>query len=89
MYHPAAALRQASLKQTLFTDMQGVPTALTEARALRVADQARGDPTAASALAQSPVAPEFPAVRSDPEPATDTTADAGVESDPTAQLGLF
>ena len=35
MYHPAAALHQGSLKQTLFADMQGVPRALTEARALR------------------------------------------------------
>lgn len=89
MYHPAAALRQAALKQTLFTDMQGVPTALTEARALRAADQARGEPPAAIAPAPSQVAPEPPAIRPDSEPATDVTADAGVESDPTSQLGLF
>jgi hypothetical protein len=35
------------------------------------------------------VAPELPAALSDPESATGTIADAGVESDPTAQLSLF
>ena len=32
MYHPAAALHQASLRETLFRDMRGLPTALLAAR---------------------------------------------------------
>jgi uracil-DNA glycosylase len=35
MYHPAAALRQGSLKETMLADMSGVPEALLEARARR------------------------------------------------------
>ena len=33
MYHPAAALHQASLRETLFRDMRGLPAALLDARA--------------------------------------------------------
>ncbi|MDH4334202.1 MAG: uracil-DNA glycosylase [Chloroflexota bacterium] len=32
MYHPAAALHQSSLRETLFTDMRGLPAALLAAR---------------------------------------------------------
>jgi DNA polymerase len=32
MYHPAAALHQASLRETLFNDMRGLPAALLAAR---------------------------------------------------------
>jgi hypothetical protein len=32
MYHPAAALHQASLRETLFRDMRGLPAALLAAR---------------------------------------------------------
>ncbi len=32
MYHPAAALHQAALRETLFRDMRGLPSALLEAR---------------------------------------------------------
>jgi uracil-DNA glycosylase family 4 len=35
MYHPAAALRQGSLKETMQADMAGVPEALIEARRRR------------------------------------------------------
>lgn len=35
MYHPAAALRAGSLKQTMLEDMCGLPTALIEARVKR------------------------------------------------------
>lgn len=37
MYHPAAALRQGSLKQTMLDDMTGIPAALLESRARRAA----------------------------------------------------
>jgi DNA polymerase len=32
MYHPAAALHQASLRETLFADVRGLPAALLTAR---------------------------------------------------------
>jgi hypothetical protein len=32
MYHPAAALHQSSLRETLFADMRGLPAALLAAR---------------------------------------------------------
>ena len=35
MYHPAAALRQASLKETMERDMAAIPDALIRARAAR------------------------------------------------------
>jgi DNA polymerase len=35
MYHPAAALRQGSLRQTMLEDMAGIPAALIESRARR------------------------------------------------------
>ena len=33
MYHPAAALHQASLRETLFHDVRGLPSALLATRA--------------------------------------------------------
>jgi uracil-DNA glycosylase family 4 len=52
MYHPAAALRQGSLKQTMLADMCGLPDALIEARGRR--------PPSVSAT------PELPAFESEP-----------------------
>ena len=82
MYHPAAALRQGSLKETLFRDMEGVPSALLEARRLRAE---RPAPLAAGESAEAK-----------PVSAGDATASSGfgpgresVESDPTDQLDLF
>ena len=46
MYHPAAALHQASLRETLFRDMRGLPAALLAAREALGA----GSPTADDAL---------------------------------------
>jgi DNA polymerase len=62
MYHPAAALHQGSLKQTLFADMAGVPAALTEARALRTA----APEPAAAAEAEAPASAPEVAAESDP-----------------------
>ncbi len=39
MYHPAAALRQNSLRQTMLADMAGVPEALLEARRRRAGQE--------------------------------------------------
>jgi uracil-DNA glycosylase family 4 len=44
MYHPAAALHQQSLRQTLFDDMRAVPAALVDARADRE-ERRRAGPT--------------------------------------------
>ena len=37
MYHPAAALRQGSLKETMLVDMAGLPEVLIESRERRAA----------------------------------------------------
>ena len=42
MYHPAAALRQNSLRETMLDDMAGIPEALLESRARRT--EAGGEP---------------------------------------------
>ena len=105
MYHPAAALHQGSLKQTLLGDMQGVPQALTEARALRVASAGAGageardarnaEPTSAPGSSYAVAGPDAVALQApemDPPSASvshETPALADAEFDPTAQLGLF
>lgn len=77
MYHPAAALHQGSLKETLFRDMAGVPAALLEARTGRID-------------AAGPAAPANPggSLEDKPGELADAPAIPG-ESDPTAQLPLF
>jgi DNA polymerase len=50
MYHPAAALHQASLRDTLFRDVRGLPAALLAAR------RALGDERAATEEAEEAVA---------------------------------
>lgn len=77
MYHPAAALHQGSLRETLFGDMAGVPAALLEARAGRIEDPARTE----AGYPRDAMDEELS------EPA-DALADPG-KSDPTAQLPLF
>jgi uracil-DNA glycosylase family 4 len=59
MYHPAAALHQASLRDTLFHDLRGLPAALVAARAAIEADRAANSEaaTAAAAVASSVAAP--------------------------------
>jgi uracil-DNA glycosylase family 4 len=70
MYHPAAALHQGSLKQTLFADMQGVPAALTEARAVRSAGRAPQDPVGTTAAPEaSTLAPAPPLISAATSPA--------------------
>jgi uracil-DNA glycosylase family 4 len=60
MYHPAAALHQASLRETLFRDIRGLPAALLDARG--ALDNERAATFQAEAMA-APVP--------DPEPVTD------------------
>jgi DNA polymerase len=54
MYHPAAALHQASLRETLFHDMRGLPAALLAAR------QALEEERAATVQAEAAVSPVEP-----------------------------
>jgi len=51
MYHPAAALHQASLRETLFRDMRGLPAALIAAR------EAHGAERSAAVQAEEAKAP--------------------------------
>jgi DNA polymerase len=52
MYHPAAALHQASLRETLFRDMRGLPAALLAAR------EALGEESTTTMQAAEAAAPE-------------------------------
>jgi hypothetical protein len=56
MYHPAAALRQGSLKETMLTDMAGVPEALLEARRRRAPARAEPEPVSQAEAAPEPMA---------------------------------
>jgi uracil-DNA glycosylase family 4 len=103
MYHPAAALHQGSLKATLFRDMEGVPTALLEARKMRAErpDEApRSEPFATEPTVTVPAAAVPDAVADATAPAAKPTAEPApaipsqpdgqnAESYPTDQLGLF
>jgi uracil-DNA glycosylase len=53
MYHPAAALHQGSLRQTLLDDMAQVPAALLEARRRRTVEVAPAEATPAPEVALS------------------------------------
>jgi uracil-DNA glycosylase len=89
MYHPAAALRQGSLEETMFADMAGVPAALVEARTRRAAKAAvaaveppmAGAPAPAvettATLEPAPAAASLPEPAADPEP----VAEAAPEPD--------
>lgn len=56
MYHPAAALHQASLRETLFHDVRGLPSALLTARA--AIDDERMTAVAAQSVAASVLGPQ-------------------------------
>ena len=66
MYHPAAALHQASLRETLFIDIRGLPSALLDAR--RALDDERAASVQAEAVAAP--APDPAAVLADAEQMT-------------------
>jgi uracil-DNA glycosylase len=55
MYHPAAALRQGSLKETMLADMAGVPDALLEARRRRAPLETANQPADYVAPTPEPV----------------------------------
>jgi DNA polymerase len=82
MYHPAAALRQGSLKETMLADMAGVPDALLEARRLRTPELPAQPPAAAVEPA--------PTVESDAELELEAISVLETEvASPEPVLGLF
>jgi uracil-DNA glycosylase family 4 len=58
MYHPAAALHQAALRETLFNDIRALPAALLSAREAIEAERAEPPPVAALDPAQPAPAAE-------------------------------
>jgi uracil-DNA glycosylase family 4 len=75
MYHPAAALRQGSLRQTMLQDMCGLPEALIRSRARRAGtEQAVEQPVEAAATV-------VPAASAAP-------AEAGVPPVPSVEAGI-
>ena len=102
MYHPAAALRQASLVVTMQRDMAAIPETLVRARAAReVADTTAtvADPTATAAdsTAEATLASAPERATESPQPATgsplasDPIVHAAMAPQPPSddQLGLF
>jgi uracil-DNA glycosylase len=102
MYHPAAALHQGSLRQTLLDDMTRVPPALTASRERRASSEtaaddietpAAGGPEPAAAEAGGPAEPvgqETATVRAASEPPALDPVLAGIPSaPPDDQLSIF
>ena len=87
MYHPAAAFRQATLKETLFADMAGAPEALIASRERRAAGTAAQEPH------HAPEPPPARATREAPEDARVVVAAGAPEQvadrDPADQMRLF
>jgi DNA polymerase len=79
MYHPAAALRQTALKETMQRDMAAIPEALMRARAARAA-LVSSEPIPAAFMADPPATAPI----SRPEAAEDLSMTI-----PDDQLGLF
>jgi uracil-DNA glycosylase len=84
MYHPAAAFRQAALRDTLFADMANLPQVLIEARHRGDAPAAPPAPAVTGAVDLTAAPPE-PASSADLSPG-DADADADADAD---QMALF
>jgi DNA polymerase len=91
MYHPAAALRQGALKETMQRDMAALPELLLRARAGRALDAspealaAQGAmPEAVAGAVSAPPDPTTPAAPSAADAAEDETM-----SSPDDQIGMF
>lgn len=86
MYHPAAALRQASLKETMQRDMAGLPAALLRARRARDGAGAAGSAAPGSPRAAPAATPPTERPPASSPLTRDDVADHEVPDD---QLGLF
>jgi uracil-DNA glycosylase family 4 len=96
MYHPAAALRQGALKETMQRDMASLPEVLIRARSERAAaPPSEGAPsTPPESSAPSPVATETHPKPAEPTPeptaaSAATTPEEVPMTNPDDQLGLF
>ncbi len=90
MYHPAAALRQYSLRQTMLEDMCGLPDTLTRARDRRTGNAEPAVVVAAPAAVAVAIEPETENAASLPrenEPETLATPSPVAADEP--QLGFF
>jgi uracil-DNA glycosylase family 4 len=88
MYHPAAALHQGSLRQTLITDMGDVPRALLAARERAAAIAAAGGAVAPGLTAGEPSV--LDTLGTPPADPGGTTATPGADAEPPAdQMTLF
>jgi uracil-DNA glycosylase family 4 len=76
MYHPAAALHQASLRETLFSDIRGLPAALLAARSTLEAERTESVQAALREVARR-------------EPTSDDIAPPPASVDGEQQLTLF
>ncbi len=86
MYHPAAALRQGSLKETMLVDMAGVPEALIQSRERRAALQPTTSQPLRQATEPTPI-PTTPEQSIDDIDLESATVMAAVPGEP--QLELF
>ncbi len=75
MYHPAAALRQGSLKRTMLEDMCGLPEVLIEQRSRRTAGAAAEQLSESTSEETSEPAASEPAREATDEPAAELPAD--------------
>jgi DNA polymerase len=93
MYHPAAALRQSSLRQTMLADAAGLPQALIDSRARRSGLPATAEaPAAAVAVEAAPAAaPAQATPASEPVPRGEPVSVAAgtPDPDPENQMELF
>jgi len=92
MYHPAAALRTASIERESFEDIARVPSVLVQARELREGHGGAAGPAPAPTEARSAApAPAAPATAPDPEAAASSPAfvPADPAADDASQLTLF
>jgi DNA polymerase len=85
MYHPAAALRQGALKETMQRDMAAIPEVLIRARAGR---SAGAEPAVVDAGAATPSSSPAPSPTAFPIEASETPEDEAMRN-PDDQLGLF
>jgi uracil-DNA glycosylase family 4 len=76
LYHPAAALRQQSLKETMLTDMCGLPDVLIESRKERAGASAGESAAPVAVLVTPELVPTDIAAEPEPTPEAGPPADA-------------
>jgi uracil-DNA glycosylase len=88
LYHPAAAFRQAALKETLFEDIAGAPDALLRSRERRASESSDSE-SAALSIVEPPI-PDPEAAVTDSQTVTDIPPEpALVAADDPNQMRFF